>query len=85
MSQEQIHLINGVQLWTTTQGRWQPIVLCHGGPGGYDYLQPIADMISDLCQVIRYDPSVYDLSMPILFLLWCLRLSSLSLYRDTCH
>lgn len=55
MSQEQITPMNGTRLWTATQGNGKPMVLCHGGPGGYDYLAPVADMISDLCQVIRYD------------------------------
>ena len=55
MSQEQVLQINGVQLWTAVQGKGPPMVLCHGGPGGYDYLAPIADMTSDLCQVVRYD------------------------------
>jgi proline iminopeptidase len=30
-------------------------VLCHGGPGGYDYLEPVAAMVDDLCRVVRYD------------------------------
>ena len=55
MYQEDILQINGVRLWTVIQGSGQPMVLCHGGPGGYDYLAPIADMVSDMCQVVRYD------------------------------
>ncbi len=55
MYQEEILQINGVRLWTAIQGTGQPMVLCHGGPGGYDYLAPVADMTSDLCRVIRYD------------------------------
>ncbi|MDE0682326.1 MAG: alpha/beta hydrolase [Candidatus Poribacteria bacterium] len=55
MYQEDILQINGVWLWTVIQGSGQPMVLCHGGPGGYDYLAPIADMVSDVCQVVRYD------------------------------
>ena len=55
MSQEQVLQINSVRLWTAIQGTGQPVVLCHGGPGGYDYLSPIADTVSDVCQVIRYD------------------------------
>ena len=53
--QERILPINSVQLWTVLQGKGKPLVLCHGGPGGYDYLAPVADMTSDLCQVVRYD------------------------------
>ena len=55
MSQEQVLQINGARLWTAVQGTGIPIVLCHGGPGGYDYLGPVADMVPDLCQVVRYD------------------------------
>jgi proline iminopeptidase len=31
------------------------MVLCHGGPGAYDYLEPVAAMVDDLCRVLRYD------------------------------
>jgi proline iminopeptidase len=31
------------------------MVLCHGGPGLWDYLGPVASMIEDLCTVHRYD------------------------------
>ena len=55
MSQEEILQINEVRLWTAVQGTGQPMVLCHGGPGGYDYLSSIADTVSDVCQVVRYD------------------------------
>ena len=47
MSQEQILQINGVRLWTAVQGTGQPMVLCYGGPGGYDYLAPVADLNQD--------------------------------------
>ena len=65
MSQEQILPINGVRLWTTIQGTGQPMVLCHGGPGGYDYLSPIADTVSDVCQVVRYDQRGSGRSQPV--------------------
>ena len=41
------------------------MVLCHGGPGGYDYLGPVADMISDVCQVVRYDQRGSGRSQPV--------------------
>ena len=48
--------IDGVKLWTACQGDSAlPVVLCHGGPGAYDTLGPIADMINDLSTVYRYD------------------------------
>ena len=46
---------NGASLWTATQGVGPPVVLCHGGPGLYDYLEPVAGMIDDLATVHRYD------------------------------
>lgn len=46
---------NGVSLWTATQGGGPPVVLCHGGPGLYDYLDPVAGTIDDLATVHRYD------------------------------
>jgi proline iminopeptidase len=52
---ERRYSINGVCLWTAIQGRGLPMVLCHGGPGAYDYLEPVAAMVDDLCQVLRYD------------------------------
>ena len=46
---------NGATLWTATQGSGPPAVLCHGGPGIYDYLGPVAAMIDDIATVHRYD------------------------------
>ena len=42
-------------LRTTRQGTGPPLVLCHGGPGLWDYLEPVADMVDDLAIVYRYD------------------------------
>ena len=65
MSQEEILQINDVRLWTAIQGEGIPMVLCHGGPGGYDYLAPVADMTSDLCRVVRYDQRGSGRSQPV--------------------
>ena len=65
MYQEEMLQINDVRLWTTVQGEGTPMVLCHGGPGGYDYLAPIANMTSDLCQVVRYDQRGSGRSQPV--------------------
>ena len=46
---------NGLSFWTATQGAGPPVVLCHGGPGLYDYLEPVADMVDGLATVHRYD------------------------------
>ena len=52
---EQHVTANDVSLWTATQGVGPPVVLCHGGPGVYDYMEPVAAMIHDLAAVHRYD------------------------------
>jgi len=52
---EEIVTANGAALWTATQGAGPPVVLCHGGPGIYDYLEPVAAMVDDLATVHRYD------------------------------
>ena len=44
------------QLWSTASGRGTPLLMFNGGPGCDDYLGPVAEMIDDLCQVIRFEP-----------------------------
>ncbi|WP_242066336.1 alpha/beta fold hydrolase [Brevibacillus laterosporus] len=46
---------SSLSLWTKREGGGIPILLCSGGPGCCDYLEPVADMLSDLAQVIRFD------------------------------
>lgn len=52
---EEIIKLDDISLWMATQGEGLPVILSHGGPGIYDYLKPVADMIDDLSFVIRYD------------------------------
>ncbi|HJS95420.1 MAG TPA: alpha/beta fold hydrolase [Solirubrobacteraceae bacterium] len=47
--------VEGASLWTETQGAGVPLVLCHGGPGLSDNLQPVAARVDDLARVHRYD------------------------------
>lgn len=42
-------------LWTNCQGNGPALVCCHGGPGLWDYLAPVAEMVEDLMTVYRYD------------------------------
>ncbi len=44
------------RLWTTVSGRGTPLLMFNGGPGCDDYLGPVADMIDDLCRVVRFEP-----------------------------
>lgn len=47
--------VAGASLWTARQGSGPALVLCHGGPGLWDYLAPVAAMVDDLTTVYRYD------------------------------
>ena len=44
------------RLWSTASGEGTPLLMFNGGPGCDDYLGPVAEMIDDLCQVIRFEP-----------------------------
>lgn len=48
---------DGAQLWTMSSGPTDrsPVVLCHGGPGLWDYLGPVAAMVDSTNRVHRYD------------------------------
>jgi proline iminopeptidase len=57
--------LSGGQLWSVRTGTGIPLVLFNGGPGCDDYLGPVAELISDSCTVIRFEPrgcgrSVWD-------------------------
>jgi proline iminopeptidase len=53
------------RLWTVVQGSGIPVVLCNGGPGCCDYLAPVAAMLDDLAQVIRFEASGCGRSAPM--------------------
>lgn len=55
MSKVEIVNVPGSALWTVCQGRGPALVCCHGGPGLWDYLEPVAGMVDDLATVYRYD------------------------------
>jgi proline iminopeptidase len=55
----------GARLWSIASGSGIPLVLFNGGPGCDDYLGPVAELIADVCQVVRFEPrgcgrSVWD-------------------------
>lgn len=52
---EQFVLSDGAWLWTVAAGSGIPVVLCNGGPGCCDYLAPVAAMLDDIAQVIRFE------------------------------
>ncbi len=53
---EQVRHILDTRLWVCDEGTGPPVVLCSGGPGSGDYLEPVASMVSDLTHVIRFEP-----------------------------
>jgi len=46
---------SGTKLWSIATGTGTPLILCNGGPGCDDYLGPVAEMIEDLCTVVRFE------------------------------
>jgi proline iminopeptidase len=48
---------DGVRLWfeCTGAGSGVPLVLCHGGPGMWDYLGPLAALLDQTRVVVRWD------------------------------
>ncbi|HEY3144094.1 MAG TPA: alpha/beta hydrolase [Acidimicrobiales bacterium] len=55
VSQQWVAGSDGARFWTVTQGRGELLVLCHGGPGLWDGLGPVAAMVDDLVRVVRWD------------------------------
>jgi proline iminopeptidase len=52
---EQFVTSEGARLWTISEGQGIPVVFCNGGPGCCDYLAPVATMLNDMAQVIRFE------------------------------
>ena len=47
---------NGVSIWTVRTGTdGPPVLLCNGGAGCCDYLEPVANLIDDIAQVVRFE------------------------------
>ncbi|MGC4888084.1 alpha/beta fold hydrolase [Micromonospora sp. DT227] len=46
---------DGCRLWADQAGAGSPLVVCHGGPGMWDYLGPVARLVDDHVRVIRWD------------------------------
>jgi len=57
MAIEQFVECRGSRLWTVVTGEGVPVLFCNGGPGCADYLGPVAALIDDRAQVIRYEAS----------------------------
>lgn len=46
---------DGCALWTEATGDGPPMALCHGGPGLWDYLLPVARIAGDNYRIHRWD------------------------------
>ncbi|MEU8339093.1 alpha/beta fold hydrolase [Micromonospora tulbaghiae] len=46
---------DGCRLWTDRVGAGAPLVLCHGGPGIWDYLGPVARLLDGHARAVRWD------------------------------
>ncbi len=46
---------DGALLWTAVEGSGPPVVMCHGGPGLWDYLGDLAGLLSEEFTVYRWD------------------------------
>ncbi|MEU7172376.1 hypothetical protein ABZ949_12925 [Micromonospora tulbaghiae] len=44
---------DGCRLWADRVGAGAPLVLCHGGPGIWDYLGPVARLLDGHARVVR--------------------------------
>ena len=55
MSEKVIEVENG-QIWTRKIGQGFPTLLISGGPGMYNYLEPVASILKNACEVILFDP-----------------------------
>jgi proline iminopeptidase len=54
-AREELVPVAGGPLWTATSGAGAPLLLCHGGPAGYDDLADLAGLIADVAIVHRFD------------------------------
>ncbi|HZM99201.1 MAG TPA: alpha/beta hydrolase [Pyrinomonadaceae bacterium] len=43
------------RIWTRQTGQGVPVLLCNGGPGCCDYLEPVAQMLEDVAKVVRFE------------------------------
>jgi proline iminopeptidase len=48
--------VGEARLWTVSEGVGPAVLLFNGGPGCDDYLGPVAAMMTNRCQVIRFEP-----------------------------
>lgn len=55
MTEARVKVDDGVRLWTACTGDGPPLLLCHGGPGAFDTLELLAELIGEVATVHRWD------------------------------
>jgi proline iminopeptidase len=45
----------GARLWSARRGQGPALVMLHGGPGLWDYLEPVGRPVEDVATVYRFD------------------------------
>lgn len=55
LTEKYIKVVNG-NLWTKKVGQGIPVLLISGGPGMCNYLETVAILIEEVCEVIMFDP-----------------------------
>lgn len=55
VTHEKFVISDGARLWTAQSGHGFPVLLCNGGPGCCDYLEPVARMLDDTAGVMRFE------------------------------
>lgn len=55
VSEQRVRLRDGTEIRAAVSGTGPPAVLLHGGPGLWDYLGSLADLLTDAFTVIRFD------------------------------
>lgn len=52
---QRVVMDDGTRIWATSSGTGRPLLLCHGGPGAFDTLAPLAALVEDVATVHRWD------------------------------
>jgi proline iminopeptidase len=52
---QQVNTDDGCRLWVDVKGSGDPLVLCHGGPGLWDYFDDLAEVLRGTARVVRWD------------------------------
>ncbi|MEV6924091.1 alpha/beta hydrolase [Dactylosporangium sp. NPDC051485] len=51
----QVRADDGCRLWANSTGDGDPLVLCHGGPGLWDYFDDVAELLRGTARIVRWD------------------------------